>query len=286
MTTLPGLAPQASSFAPMKTPELLDRLQRHYIKPGDALPGGIFVPEVTHGSYGGRRVDALYVGFTSSRGHHLVGHEIKVSRSDWLHELKSIDKAETWASQCHAWYLVTANPTIARVEELPHGWGLMTVDPKTKTRLHIVERALVHPDRQPDWLTMHSVLKRLDTLRDVNLRAARNKAEADVQAEMMELRVALAKQRLTGADDATAKTDALLADICEILGVKSFDRGGWGSGTLTLEELRTGFARFLLAGRDADRALRGRDTQLQNAAYALESLASALAAAQAHIKKA
>lgn len=31
----------------LTTRELLDRLQRHYIKPGAPLPGGIFLPEVS-----------------------------------------------------------------------------------------------------------------------------------------------------------------------------------------------------------------------------------------------
>lgn len=35
--------------------ELLERLKRHYIKPGDLMPGGAFLPEVVLGS---RRADA------------------------------------------------------------------------------------------------------------------------------------------------------------------------------------------------------------------------------------
>lgn len=45
----------------MSTQELLERLRRHYIKPGP-MAGGVFVPEVSfNGQFGaGRRCDALY----------------------------------------------------------------------------------------------------------------------------------------------------------------------------------------------------------------------------------
>lgn len=80
----------------MRTEELLARLQRHYIKPGEQFPGGIFLPEVGWNGRSGGRVDALYVGFTSTSGRRLVGHELKVSRSDWRHELDQPGKADGW----------------------------------------------------------------------------------------------------------------------------------------------------------------------------------------------
>ena len=277
-----------STLAPgaITTPHLLARLERHYIKPGDALPGGMFLPEVTHTGYGGRRVDALYVGFTSSRGHHLVGHELKVSRADWLHELKSIDKAETWASQCHAWYLVTGSPSIARPEELPHGWGLMTIDPSTKTRLRILERALVRPDVVPDWVTMHSVLKRVDTLRAHAVLDARAKADEAVQHDMAKLREQAARVTLDPAGGSRLeRAEALVAELAQILGVT--DIGGprsWADGALTIDELRNAFPRYLLASRDADRALAGRARGLEHAQQALKQALAALDEAQVFLR--
>ena len=126
----------------METVELRSRLKRHYIKPGQDLAGGVFLPEVqSPGSY--RRCDAIYVGFTRSRGTYIEGHEIKVSRSDWLHELDQVDKAEWWFRHTHRWWLVVPDLTIAKAEELPSGWGLMTVNPRTKVRLDVVVRAEV-----------------------------------------------------------------------------------------------------------------------------------------------
>lgn len=55
----------------------------------------------------------------------LHGHEVKVSRSDWLAELKDPGKAEAFAPFMDYWWLVVSDPTIVRDGELPAGWGLM-----------------------------------------------------------------------------------------------------------------------------------------------------------------
>lgn len=53
------------------------------------------------------------------------GHEVKVSRSDVLAELKHPDKAEAWSRHCHYWWLVISDRAIADPGELPPTWGLM-----------------------------------------------------------------------------------------------------------------------------------------------------------------
>ena len=68
-----------------------DPLERHYIKPGPLLPPGIFLPEVGWNPAGGASgraggCDAIWVGFTTTSGRILVGHELKVSRADWLND--------------------------------------------------------------------------------------------------------------------------------------------------------------------------------------------------------
>jgi len=227
-----------------KTPDrwtaklMQEQLRRHYIAPGD-LPGGAFLPEVTMGSAGGGRADALYVGFTSTRGHRLVGHEIKVTRADWLHELDQPEKAEVWASQCHAWYVVAPSTDIVRPEELPEGWGLMVANPRTATRLDIVVKAELHSDRIPSWTAMHSVVKRQDTLRANAIHAARKKAGDDAAAAMsVELERQLANGG--GAIDYRARFEAnekTLADIAEALGVKNISRHGQGWGEMSVLKL-------------------------------------------------
>lgn len=53
------------------------------------------------------------------------GFEVKVSRSDWLRELRTGGlKSEAWRSVCHYWWVV-APPGVVREGELPDGWGLL-----------------------------------------------------------------------------------------------------------------------------------------------------------------
>ena len=143
----------------------MERLRRHYLKPGAPLPGGIFIPEVGwNGGYaGGSRCDAIYVGFTNASGRLLVGHELKVSRADWLAELNKPGKADAWADQCHQWWLVTA-PGVVHEGELPAGWGHMVPGP-SKTRMKILAQPQTHLDRQPSWKAARALLARQDTLR-------------------------------------------------------------------------------------------------------------------------
>lgn len=55
----------------------------------------------------------------------LHGHEIKVSRSDWLTELKQPEKAAEFTPYMHYWWIVAAYAGIVREGELPDGWGLL-----------------------------------------------------------------------------------------------------------------------------------------------------------------
>ena len=55
----------------------------------------------------------------------LHGHEVKVSRADWLTEMKDPDKAEAFRRFCDYWWLVVADKQIVHPGELPEGWGLM-----------------------------------------------------------------------------------------------------------------------------------------------------------------
>ncbi|QSN49753.1 hypothetical protein [Mycobacteroides abscessus] len=53
------------------------------------------------------------------------GHEVKVTRSDWLTELRDPSKSEAWRRYMHFWWLVVPDAAIVRDGELPDGWGLL-----------------------------------------------------------------------------------------------------------------------------------------------------------------
>ncbi|MDH5667852.1 MAG: hypothetical protein OEY86_07575 [Nitrospira sp.] len=71
-----------------------------------------------------RTADAMCLSLWPSRGLELSGFEIKVSRSDWLSELKDPKKADELSQYCDYWYIV-APADIVPISELPATWGLM-----------------------------------------------------------------------------------------------------------------------------------------------------------------
>ena len=73
------------------------------------------------------------MGLWPSRGLHLHGFEIKVSRSDWLRELKSPAKADKMFRYFDRWWLAVADKDIVRNGELPETWGLLVMDKIVKT---------------------------------------------------------------------------------------------------------------------------------------------------------
>lgn len=202
------------------TEALLALLKRHYIKPGQDLPGGVFLPEVgQNGSWGaGSRCDAIYVGFTSSSGRMLVGHELKVSRADWLNELNKPGKADQWADQCHEWWLVVPNPAIVHEGELPAGWGLMYPG-RSKTRMQVHTPAERKDPRthQPSWDSVRSIIARHDTLRAETILAARAKATKDAQETINERVERLVALQVRDQPDA-AELAARLKSVEEALG--------------------------------------------------------------------
>lgn len=189
---------KARSSAPTK--HLLAQLERHYIRPGtETQPGGIFVTEVgMNGGWGsGRRADAIYVGFTAASGRLMIGHELKASRSDWLHELDQHTKAAAWGEQCHEWWIVTL-PGIVKLDELPAEWGLME-PPRRGRKMRVVKPAPRFSDRQPSWDVCRSVFARWDTLRakeisDIN-QAASDRATEKINQYAERVRDNPAEQR-------------------------------------------------------------------------------------------
>ena len=82
-----------------------------------------------------RSADAMAISLYRSRGKALWGFEFKVSRSDWLHELKQPEKAESILRYCNYWALVVPDKNIVKTGELPETWGLYVAQ---KNRLKCV----------------------------------------------------------------------------------------------------------------------------------------------------
>lgn len=85
-----------------------------------------------------RRADFLAQDCWTAHGLRLHGHEVKVSRSDWLTELRDPGKAEAIRRYCDQWWLVAADRAIVH-DDLPDGWGLLA--PGKNGRLRVWKRA-------------------------------------------------------------------------------------------------------------------------------------------------
>lgn len=88
-----------------------------------------------------RWADAVAMSLWPSRGLELHGFEIKSSRSDWLREVASPEKAEPIASRCDRWWIV-ANEGVVEPQELPATWGLLeAMEHRGKTKLRATREA-------------------------------------------------------------------------------------------------------------------------------------------------
>lgn len=98
----------------------------------------------------------------------LHGHEVKVSRSDWLTELRDPTKADAWKRYCDKWWLVAPKDVVRG--DLPEGWGWMV--PSGKGLRVVVQAPLLTPEPMPTNVrvqVMRAVQKtsRKETLREL-----------------------------------------------------------------------------------------------------------------------
>jgi hypothetical protein len=122
----------------MTTDDLLAALGRQY----PATHGWIVLPQVRDatGAGAGRTCDALALNAWPSRGLELQGFELKISRGDWLRELRQPAKAESIFRYCDRWWIVAAGGAgLVEAGELFATWGLMSVT--DKGRITIVRDA-------------------------------------------------------------------------------------------------------------------------------------------------
>ncbi|HEY5085883.1 MAG TPA: hypothetical protein VII66_00865 [Gemmatimonadaceae bacterium] len=118
-----------------------------------------------------RTADAIAIGLWPSTGCTLEGFEIKVSRSDWLRELKDGSKSAAFLEHMDFWWLV-APREIVNDEELPPTWGLMV---PRGTSLTVVRQAKRNATPAPMPRGMLAALvKRASTkkVRDAAIQAA------------------------------------------------------------------------------------------------------------------
>lgn len=255
------------------TADLMARLRATYLGPGP-MPGAVVVEEVgQNGGWGqGSRCDAIAIGFTSASGRLMIGHEVKATRSDWLRELAKNGKADTWADECHSWYVV-APPGVVLQRELPADWGLMQPAVRGK-KLTIVKQAGHHPECRPSWDAVRSIIARLDTLHRSALVMADVEAREQARSEVdrqVEVRTAL---RLAEVGDGQVYRERW-EQLLSTLGVVLID----GRGFRWRQDGRSVTAEHLAAIGAAARRLGDADQALAEVAEGRRRLGYSLAEA-------
>lgn len=111
----------------MTTSELTHRLFRKYGTSENATNEKYIVATQVRsmGSHIDRTADAVIVGNWPSAGYEIQGFEIKVSRADWLNEVRSPGKCDAVKKYCDRWWLLISSTAFVKEGELPDDWGLM-----------------------------------------------------------------------------------------------------------------------------------------------------------------
>lgn len=162
--------------------DVVKMLERHYL-PDGRPPGGILAAEI-EAPDGTRRADAIWAPWTIAGGAGLVGHEVKVSRSDVLAELADPTKADPWARHCTRWWLVVAHPSLVNGLAVPEAWGIMSPPSGRRTRTMTVLREapkLKPADTGPGWrrIAAWQHYRLADRIRDLEYKASRHQQDAE-----------------------------------------------------------------------------------------------------------
>lgn len=166
--TLPSdSAPARSETSPVTAADIKRRLCEKY----PLADGWITMAEVTPPKTS-RRFDLVAIMGWQSRGHEVMGFEVKVARSDWLRELAAPAKAEPLVRLCSRWW-IAAPPGVVNVDELPPSWGLLVIHPE---QIRTAKQApTLEPASWPDsvWRCMMLRLANREAATPDDLAAAR-----------------------------------------------------------------------------------------------------------------
>lgn len=206
--------------APTKftTADVNDMLWRKFTDKGEHIV--LFnVPDQV-GTSGKRYCDAVAIGMWGSSGREIHGFEIKVSRGDWLRELRQVDKADPFIKQCDRWSLITADASIAKLAEIPASWGWATC---TKNGIRWQRPATPNPSDHHTMprLWAYALIRKAFERgpRSAEWQAALRQLEAQKQTEIK----AGLEQRVRGAPEALVNLQARVDAFEKASGMKLED---------------------------------------------------------------
>jgi hypothetical protein len=162
-----------------RTADLHAMLKTRYSQRHGNGPRYVLAPEVRnqagHAWYNGgprlRTCDLMVMDTWQSGPVRLIGHEIKVTRSDWQREMEDPDKAAAFIPHVAEWWLVVADRSIVRDGELPEGWGLMA--PAGQTLHAVVQPRRAEPQPAVDVGLVAALLRSMERAARVDIERAR-----------------------------------------------------------------------------------------------------------------
>jgi hypothetical protein len=169
-----------------------------------------------------RSADAVAFDLWPSTGQEVSGFEIKVSRSDFMSELKDPSKSQEIFQYCDRWWLVAPEGIISP-ESVPVSWGFMEVT--TAHKLKITRKAPQLTPQPPTVGFMMSVMRsfslQVDPQTEINRQVAlateKARKEGKASAEIWNER--LVKQAEEKARDAQADQHRAQKELDEVLSI-------------------------------------------------------------------
>jgi hypothetical protein len=195
---------------------ITEALRRKYC--GDKLDGTqwVCIPEARSGAgFDGNegQCDLLAINTWQGRGMELIGHEIKVSMSDWRRELERPEKAERFAKHCRRWFVAAPSKIASKIRaELPAAWGLLSISDAGRITTLVAAPAREDTTPVPDWwwigwLAQTDRVNKAAVQRDVS-RALLVEREAAADSREMEIERRV-QARLSASEDARKRLDRL-----------------------------------------------------------------------------
>jgi len=236
-----------------------------------ALPEWVLVPQVRDatGWDGNRTADAVAMNCYPSKGLEVHGFEFKVSRSDWLRELRDGSKAEAVAKNCDRWWIV-APPDVVAKADLPVTWGLLVVkDGELRTSVAAPPLPTEGRDLRRPFVAsfLRGCLSRATKPTEDELRSMRNSVRIATLAEERERVKAAREEAAAAAEHTAARSRAEIEAFERASGVSitTYDGGHVGEQ----------FAAFLqLRGRRGGATIGHTIDTLERAAASLRVLAT------------
>ncbi|NRF83794.1 hypothetical protein HQ619_07620 [Burkholderia gladioli] len=165
-----------------------------------------------------RWADAVAMNLYPSRGLEVHGFEIKVSRSDWLRELKNPAKSAPVQRFCDRWWVVAPDGVILD-GELPPTWGCYEAQASGKLR-----QVAAAPKLEPDEISrafVAAMLRRASALDEDLVKAA-------VASEVQRLRQGDEQRVMREIEARTRRLKETQEAIAEIEAISGVPISSWG----------------------------------------------------------